>query len=138
MIILVVPFLSAIHTLGKGTFLESFENPEQYVLLQQNNKYIIVQKSSHPNFNIKLGDTLFYYNNTGKLISKKIYQIRTINPINKYYTLYIFNDEDQPISKEQLVGKIIKKTDTGLANKISMNLWDLSVHTLNIRALITS
>jgi len=133
MIILAIPFLSIIQLLGTDTFLESFENPEYYVLLQQDDKYVIVQKSSHPDFNIKSGDALFYYNSEGKLIHSKIYQIHAASPINKYYTS---DDEKQPIFERQIVGKIVKETDNSLINAISMNLWDISIHSLNIRSLV--
>jgi hypothetical protein len=133
--IAVMPFIFSIQTIGLDSFLDSFENPEYYVLLKQNDKNTIIQKSNHPDFSVKSGDVLLYYKDTGELASKKVYMINSIGPIKRYSGL---SDEEHPLFEPQVVGKIIKQTDNNLINSISINLWDISIHSLNIRALISN
>lgn len=134
-IVFTILFLPIIQNLGVEEFLESFENPEYYLLLQNNKKYEVVQLSSHPDFFIESGDTVIYYNLTGKLTYHKINQIKATGMADIYY---LSSGENQPIFKSQIVGKIIKETDRNLLNTISMNLWDVSIHNLNIKALVTN
>ena len=56
-----LPFITIVQVTGLDIFLDSFENPSYYLYLEYNNSignmetkhsYIIVQKSSHPNFSI--------------------------------------------------------------------------------------
>ena len=131
--IFLLPFLLSINTIGVNTFLDSFENPEYYFLIESGDKQIIVQKSNAPGFTIESGDNLLHYRENGELKISKIYHINAIGPIKTYYTS---TNEQDPIFEQKIVGKIIKQTDNSLINSISMSLWDISVHILNIRALV--
>ena len=63
-IIISLPFLTMTHILGMNTFLDSFENPDSYICLQNdgnwlstktnNEEYIIIQTTTHPDFTIKV------------------------------------------------------------------------------------
>jgi len=133
--ILLVPFVSVIQSLGVATFLESFEHPEHYVYLKTNENYEIIQKSSHPDFNIESGDVLLYYNLDGELTYNKIDCINAIGGTDKYY---ISNSKGQPIFERQIVGKIIGEINNDLISSISIKFWDISIHNLNIRALVAN
>jgi len=59
-----MPFISIINLISIDIFLDSFENSQYYLCLQNNNNfpdlkeknsaYVILQKSSHPYFDIKI------------------------------------------------------------------------------------
>ena len=126
--------LSAINTIGADIFLDSFENSECYFLIKKDNKQTIIQISDAPGFTIEPSDTLLYYGKDGEIEYGEVSQIKAVSGIKKYH---IYNSEEQTITEQRVVGKIVKETDDGFLNSISMSLWDISIHTLNIRALVS-
>jgi len=128
-----MPFISVAHTIGTDVFLDSFENSEHYYLLEKDDKKIIVQTSDAPGFSIDSGETMLFYSEDGELSYGKINRISSICG-TRVYTIQ--NDVEQMISEQSIIGKIVKQTDNNFLNSISMNLWDISVHNLNINALV--
>ena len=65
-----LPFITVTQIIGMDAFLDSFENPDHYICLKDKNnvygsktktgEYMIIQKSSHPDFNVKKSDTIIY------------------------------------------------------------------------------
>lgn len=50
-----------------------------------------------------------------------------------------YNDfGDEPIYENQIIGKVIGNVDNNLWNTISMKIWDISIHNLNVKALFTN
>ena len=141
-----LPFITVTQLIGLDTFLDSFENPEYYICLQdkgntlgvntKNGEHIIIQKSSHPEFNVRKSDSILYCNNNGDISCNKVCQINNMGAIKRYYTTEENNIEDQPIYEGQIVGKIINVVDDNIWNSISIRIWDASIQNLNLRALL--
>lgn len=125
------PLLYTIKMIGPDTFLDSFENSNYYTLLKLKNAYIIVQSSDHPKFTIEKEDIVVYGEN-GQLSMSKIYQIGALIGIDSY----VIGKEDRALCEGKTLGKIIKKLDKNVLNTISITLWDISVHNLNIKYII--
>jgi hypothetical protein len=135
--IIIIPFLLTTQILGIDIFIDSFEKPESYCLLQNNEKYIIIQKSSHPEFHVDQSDMILHYGKNGNLEFDKIFKIDEIGSIKIYYTIDKNSNEKETIYNTQIVGKVIKTIDDNLLNSISMEIWEISIKNLNIKALIT-
>ena len=143
-----LPFITAAQTINMETFLDSFENPDCYICLESNSNliqsaakdgdYIIIQKSSHPDFKIKEKDNIIYIKGKGELVCNRVHHSSYIGAIKKYYTTDENNKiSSNPIYENQIVGKIVKIVDNNLWNTISMKIWDISIHELNVNALFT-
>jgi hypothetical protein len=132
--------------IGIDIFLDSFENHEYYICLQnkenslglgtKNGEYIIIQKSSHPGFSIEKSDSVIYCKNDGELTCNKILQINNIGAIRSYHTTEENDIKGKPIYEPQIVGKVINIIDGNIWNSISIKIWETSISSLNIRALL--
>ena len=139
-----LPFITVTQTIGMDIFLDSFENPKYYVCLQDKDnsfglnskggEYLIIQKSTHPDFNIDKSDSIIYFKNDGDIVCNKVYFISNIEAIKSYHTI----DENEPIFEGQIIGKIVKIIDGNLWNSISLKIWETSINNLNLRALLTN
>jgi len=142
------PFITVTQIIGMDTFLDSFENPEHYVCLQdkdnslgsntKNGEYIIIQKSSHPEFSVKNSDSIIYCKNGGGIACDKIHYINNIGAIRRYCTTEENDITSQPIYKSQIIGKIINVVDGNIWNSISIKIWETSIRSLNLRALLAN
>ena len=138
-----LPFLTATQILGVDTFLDSFENPNYYICLQdkenalglntRNGEYAIIQKSSHPDFNVLERDSIIYNNNAGEVACHKVEEIGHIGALTRYYTEE--TDINNSIIQEQIIGKVVNIVDNNIWNSISVTVWEISIDSLNIRAL---
>jgi hypothetical protein len=141
-----LPFITITQILGMEAFLDSFENPSHYICLQdkdntfglntKNEEYLIIQKSSHPEFNIKKSDSIIYCKNNGDIACNKIYNINNIGAIKIYYTTQENDGISQPIYENQIIGKIITTIDSNIWNFISIKIWEVSINNLNSRVLL--
>ena len=144
-----LPFLTIAHMTSIETFLDSFENPDDYICLKSNSnllqstanngEYIIIQKSSHPDFKIKENDNIIYIKDKGGLACNRVHHSSYIGSMKKYYT----TDENKKISynhiyEPQIVGKIVNIVENNLWNSISMKIWDISIHALNLNVFLTN
>jgi hypothetical protein len=142
-----LPFVSITNTIGIETFLDSFENPDKYIIIKnspdyltsdiEQQKYIIIQKSTHPKFNVEKEDEIIHIKTDGTLTCNKIYKINGIGYFEKYYILENDKPSSYPVYKTQIVGKIIKTLDDNLWNQISIKTWETSIKNLNIHALVS-
>jgi len=143
--ILSFPFITMTDIIGIDSFIDSFENPENYILInnekfssdifQSEEKYIIIQKNSHPDFNIDKKDKVIYFTETGEICSS---QILDITATGAYFKYKIKNHEDinsESIYNYQIIGKIIKTIDDGFLNTLSLKLWEASISNININQL---
>ena len=138
-----LPFISITQIIGIDTFLDSFENPEHYVCLQDKNNslnldiqkggYVIVQKSSHPTFYAKASDYIIYNKINGEIACNKINSINTIGALKIYYVSEQNDPSTQPIYDLQIIGKVVNIIDNNIWNSISISLWEISINNLNIR-----
>lgn len=143
-----LPFVTVTQMIGIDTFLDSFENPEDYICLQdkdnlfgtntKNGEYVIIQKSSHPNFDVKKSDSIIYCKNDGNIACNKVYHINNIGAIKRYHITGENDITSQPIYECKIIGKIIKVVDGNIWNSISLRVWETSIHSLNLRALLTN
>jgi uncharacterized membrane protein len=134
-----LPFITMTQIIGMNIFLDSFENPDCYICLQDNDNslglkenigdYIIIQRSSHPEFEVENTDFVLYYDFNGELTCNKVDSISAINSINRYKIT------DELIYPQQIVGKVINVIDDNIWNSISITIWDTSINSLNLRAL---
>ena len=109
-----LPFLYITEIIGLDTFLDSFENSENYVCIKNNKNsiesnfktgnYIIIQKSTHPEFNVKKSDSIIYCENDGDITCNKVYQINNIGAIKRYHTTEENDITSQPIYQEAVIG----------------------------------
>lgn len=127
-----LPFMSATQIIGLETFLDSYERPEYYIVVESKEDYKIIQKSSHPEFTIGNEDIVYFYQENGEITHDKICEINAIGPFKKYYT----SKNETPIFEQQIIGKIIKEFDESPINTLSIKTWELSIYNLNLRAII--
>ena len=140
-----LPFIAATSMLGIDTFLDSFENPESYVYLKNSDsvsgittdqdKYIIIQKQNHPDFEIQKKDTILYFKFDGELAYNKINEINGVGAFTRYYTDEE-NQEENIVFANQIVGKIIKVLDENILTDLSIKIWDISISNLNIESIL--
>lgn len=134
--------------IGIDAFLDSFENPEQYMYLQgsghsmepniNEGEYLVLQKSSCPSFSVNEGDIILYCKDEGGLVCHRVYSVSCIGSIKKYQTIGDGNDfVDKPVYENQIIGKIVGVVGNNIWNAISIKIWDMSVHNLNINALFS-
>ena len=143
-----LPFITITQTIGIDTFLDSFEHPEYYTYLQEedilfgsktnNDEYIIIQKSTHPDFNIETSDSIIYFKSNGDIVCNEVFQINSIGGIKRYYTTEENDITNRPIYDGQIIGKVISAVDDNIWNLISLKVWDTSIHNINLRALLTN
>jgi hypothetical protein len=141
-----LPFISVTQMLGLETFLDSFENSDYYICIEDqgdmfgsttnDEKYVIIQKSSHPDFKVSENDYVVYAENDGYLACNKVYQITSAGTIERY-SVEDFKGESSSVFKNQVLGKIVDTIDNNIWNLITMKIWDISIHNLNIRSLLT-
>jgi len=143
-----LPFITVTQIIGMDTFLDSFENPEYYLHLQDTNnsyglntnsgEHIIVQKSTHPDFNIKKSDSILYFKEDGHLNCNKVTQINNMGALKCYYIQEKNQFSNKPIYDFQVIGKVVNIADGNLWNSISLSIWETSINNLNLNALITN
>jgi hypothetical protein len=141
-----LPFITTAQFLGIDTFIDSFENPNAYYTLTvkgnhleptaTNGQYLIIQKSTHPQFSIHTGDLILYIKENEGIACHKISSIATIGSVKTYYT----TDEadthsEHPIYNEYIIGKVINIIDRNPWTILSIHTWDISINNLNLRTL---
>lgn len=140
-----IPFISITQMVGLDTFLDSFENSDHYVCIDDkgdlfgsttnDEKYVIIQKSSHPDFKVSENDYVVYVENDGYVACNKVYQITSLGTM-KRYNMEAVKGKSSSIFDNQVVGKIVDIIDNNMWNLIAIKIWDTSIHNLNIRALL--
>lgn len=143
--VLFLPFIYITELIGIDTFLDSFENPKDYMCIQNNglifgsksddNDLIIIQKASHPDFFVNKNDFLLYFTDEGFVEISRIVDIKCVGSREKYYIEPNENILNFPIFKEQIIGKVTNIIDENILNSISIKIWEASINNLNIRAL---
>jgi len=133
--------------IGIDIFLDSFECPQYYVCIQNNNnfldlkeknsEYVIIQKSSHLEFEIKRSDVVIYCKNNGEL-AYDVVEYVSIDAIKTYHMKNNMGITSQPIFESQIIGKVINFIDSNIWNSISIKCWELSINSLNLRCLVTN
>jgi hypothetical protein len=141
--IAILPFISITNMIGLDAFLDSFENPDAYVCLKnsgnivglktQEDNYIIIQKTDHPDFELKQDDKVVYFEINGEMAYDTIYEINGIGPLKRYYTYSsLKNEMNSPVFSTQIIGKVVKIVDNNIWNDLSIQLWEASIDYLNI------
>lgn len=140
-----IPFISAASLMTMEQFIDSFENPDHYISIQNNNiiestssqgHYIIIQKSTYPNFEINENDEIIYFDNNGEIKYSTIIHTSKIGRIKQYYALNENEIDTESIYENQIIGKVIINIENNLWNTISIKTWDIAIHQLNINNLI--
>jgi hypothetical protein len=141
-----LPFLTMTQLMGMEPFLDSFQQTEFYQYFKSNyldikgidNSYIILQKSSYPDFSIVPGDDIFYLKDEAGLLCRKVYHVSYAGPLKRYYTLQFNGDLClEPVYQYQIIGKVIGIVDNNAWNTLSLKVWDMSINNLNAVALFT-
>lgn len=130
-LIISIPFIHSTQILGINTFLDSFDKSSDYILIEHNEKYLVIQKTISQ-ISINKNDNILYYDKKGEIEFDQIKNINAIGIIKRFYTM----NNDNPIYETQIIGKVIKVLDNNILNCISINIWDISIHNLNINSLI--
>jgi hypothetical protein len=140
-----LPFLHISEALGIEIFLDSFENSKNYICLQDienslesntNGDYLIIQKASHPDFDILKNDKIIFYDNEGEISFTKVIQISSTATLKRYHIEEASKHKKSVIFENQILGKIIDKIDDNILNSISIKIWETSIHNLNLRSLL--
>jgi len=146
LVIISLPFVTVTNILGIETFLDSFENPESYICLQDDGnwfstktteqKYVIIQRSSHPEFTIEDNDEIIYCKSNGEIDCNKIKQEQYhLSSIKRYYAVENNKLTGERIFESQIIGKVVKIIDENPWNSLSIKLWEISIHNLNVKEL---
>jgi len=142
--IAIIPLITVTINLGLNMFLDSFENPQYYLSIENNKllngvnanqQVLIIQKSSHPEFYVENNDEIIYFTKNREILCSKVYEINSINTKNKFYKVNYNNPNSEIICENQILGKIIKIMDNNIWNLISIKVWDISIHNLNLIVL---
>ena len=142
-----LPFITVTQLIGIDTFLDSFENSDYYLCLQNDgfvassikqDEYIIILRSSHPDFSIKDGDSIIYWDNEGEILCKKLIRINSVGSLKRYNTIENLDEEQIPIYENQIIGKVINSVDNNIWFSISLKLWDISIQNLNFNSFLTN
>ena len=142
-----LPLITATSLIGLDPFLDSFENPNSYLYLRgigvsmepniKDGDYIVLQKSSHPDFTITEGDVILYFQDNGKATCHRVYHITAIGSVKRYHTAGDSNYfADPPVYENQIVGKVVKTVDDNPWNLFAIKIWDITINNLNIKELI--
>jgi hypothetical protein len=143
----ILPFLTVTQLIGMETFLDSFENSEYYLCLQNdgffaskinNENHIIIIKSSHPNFRIKNGDSIIYWNNDGDILCNKLERLDDVGSLKRYKSINYKDEEQLPIYENQIIGRVINTVDNNIWFSISLKIWDISIQNLNFNSFLTN
>ena len=94
-----------------------------------------MQKSSHPDFNIKKSDIVIYCRTNGDLACEKIEYI-SLDFIKTYYTRNSLEISSHPIFESQIIGKVVSVIENNIWNSISIKCWEISINSLNLRSLL--
>lgn len=131
--------------IGIETFLDSFDNPDSYIFMKNSNdiqglktqdeQYIIIQKITHPDFEIEKNDEILYFNIKGEIECNKILDVQGTGFFTKYY-LENEDNLENTLYQTQIVGKVIKNLDNNIWNELSLKLWDVSINYLNIQKVV--
>ncbi len=80
---------------------------------------------------------VLYYDEQGSI---EIDEIQKISAVGSFKTYYLNNktNNNKPILTNQIIGKVIIKVDNNILNTISLKIWDLSIHSLNIKAFFSN
>lgn len=142
------PFITVTQSIGLDTFLDSFENPDKYIYIKQGgnniqttfnqNQYFLIQKTSHPDFNVQESDIILYCEAEGGINYNKIHHINRIGAIKRYH---VYNEEqkydENPIYSSQILGKVVKIIDNNIWNELSMKIWEISINNLNPHKILS-
>lgn len=131
-----LPFVTIIQIIGIDPFLDSFKNPDVYDFFLTNiysaytdneqGKYLLIQKSAHPNFSVENNDTILYCNDGGKTACDKVYQINCVGSVKTYAVT-----DETSIYETQIYGKVLGFVDNNPWNMLSIKIWDISTHLIN-------
>lgn len=145
LIIASIPFISTTQMLGIDTFLDSFENSNHYLCVQDKDglyatntndkEYIIIQESSHPDFSAEKNDYIIYLTENNELACNQVYHVSSIGTFKRYH-IQDTGSIGHHVLENQVIGKVIKVLDENIWNSISISIWEISINNLNIRALI--
>jgi hypothetical protein len=142
-----LPFLTITHLLGIDTFIDSFKHPNSYQYIKNDNirftdtkgGYVILEKTTDQDYSIVKGDTILYRTTKDTLRYRVVDQINIQQGVLTYYTAAINEDDlDGPIYDQQIIGKIKARIDDNIWNAFSLQIWELSIHNLNVVALFTN
>jgi len=137
-----LPFMSVTEMIGMETFLDSFEHPNSYLFLKNDDlitgiktdaeNYIIIQKTNHPEFEIQKNDKLMYFNLQGEISCEEVKYIRGIGTFKRYYLNSEYAEFEETIYEGQIIGKVIKQIDNNFWNELSLKIWEISIENFNI------
>jgi len=141
-----LPFITITNILGLNVFLDSFEKPEYYLCIENNflygaetnTQYLVLQKSSYPDFNVEKNDEIIYFGNNGNILFSKVFEVNSVNTENKFYSVNSDNVLRGVIYEKQIIGKVVKTIDDNILNLISIKFWDISIHNLNVNSILTN
>lgn len=63
----------------------------------------------------------------------KIFDIKGVGRYTKYHINRESNNNEKPIFKSQIIGKVIKVVDGNIWSELSIKIWEITIHNLNVR-----
>jgi len=142
-----LPFMTVAQLIGMDTFLDSFQHPDAYQYMKNDNAsntdvkacFLILQTPTIQDFIVQNGDTILYRTNEGSVRCEPVLQIQLLHGTTVYYTAIPTEDDIKgPIYDNQVLGKVTGIVDDNLWNALSLQLWDFSIKNLNAVTLFTN
>ena len=141
-----LPFIYITELISLELFLDSFENSQNFVLIQDKNNefksytdgdFLIIQKPTHPDFKIEESDNIIYCDIDGGISYSKVNHIKSIASVKRYHIEEEDNNSRRCVLfQNQILGKIVEIIDDNIINSISIKIWDISIHNLNLRSVL--
>jgi len=142
-----LPFITVTQLVGMDVFLDSFENTEHYLYLQEdgnmrgidiaNDEYVIIKKSSHPAFHLHENDMVIYYNEKGEAACRSLSHITAAGSLLKYYLVdHSGTQPDSVIYDTQVIGKVVSTIEKSVWTAFCLQIWDITISQLNIRSFM--
>jgi len=137
-IILCLPFITLIASLGPDTLLDTYRHPDQYRYItgsspssQATQRYLLL-KDLHQSDAVQKGDPILYQDDDG-LHSATVCAV--IPPPTNL--VYIATDTaDHAICPHDILGRITGSLDQSPWSLLALQVWDLTAHTLNPSAFL--
>jgi hypothetical protein len=135
-----LPFLTVVQTIGINSFLDSFQHPDTYRWIKnyendndtKGGGYIILQRPTHQDLNIKNGDTILYQTFEGSVKCEPVLDVELRQGATVYYTTTPAQDDIKgPIYDTQILGKVTDIVDNNIWNAFCLQIWDFSIKNLN-------
>ncbi len=138
-LILSLPFITLLQNLGPNTLLDSYRHPTQYRFMKSSTlnlpelseRYLITEEPTSDT--IREGDTILYQTLDG-LHSGTVSALS--NSQGTLFCVVSTGVTDHVIPSRDIIGRIQGSLDDNPWSLLALQIWDLTIHTLNPCAVL--